>query len=192
MSNRSTSISRKRVRDSDLVCIWASRTNERKSRGQNDISISVFTSSLFRSDYKSGFGGGYGVQSDRMDQSALGWDYYQKPENHASQRGNHKQQSKYILLETLFKGRGMFALWGRFYFCAFTVFREYSCTYILQTIVYLPKVRSREDTISRKERLQDIKMTAFSHIHSCMCMHDFGQPLRKAIFKQILPHYSFL
>ena len=39
-------------------------------------------------DYKSGFGGSYGVQADRMDSSALGWDHYESPERHPSQKGN--------------------------------------------------------------------------------------------------------
>ena len=39
-------------------------------------------------DYKSGFGGSYGVQADRMDNSALGWDHYESPERHPSQKGN--------------------------------------------------------------------------------------------------------
>ena len=42
----------------------------------------------FLPDYKSGFGGSYGVQADRMDNSALGWDHYESPERHPSQKGN--------------------------------------------------------------------------------------------------------
>ncbi len=38
-------------------------------------------------DYKSGFGGQFGVQTDRMDKSALGWDYYQQNQKHGSQTG---------------------------------------------------------------------------------------------------------
>ena len=38
-------------------------------------------------DYSSGFGGKYGVQKDRQDQSALGFDHQEKLEKHASQKG---------------------------------------------------------------------------------------------------------
>jgi hypothetical protein len=38
-------------------------------------------------DYKSGFGGQFGVQTDRMDKSALGWDHYQQNQKHGSQTG---------------------------------------------------------------------------------------------------------
>ena len=39
------------------------------------------------SDYKSGFGGKFGVQSDRLDKTAVGWEYYQPSEKHGSQTG---------------------------------------------------------------------------------------------------------
>lgn len=38
-------------------------------------------------DYVSGFGGKFGVQSDRQDKSALGWDHVEKVEKHESQKG---------------------------------------------------------------------------------------------------------
>ena len=41
-------------------------------------------------DYSSGFGGKYGVQKDRQDQSALGFDHQEKLEKHASQKGTEK------------------------------------------------------------------------------------------------------
>jgi len=44
-------------------------------------------------DYKTGFGGEYGVQSDRVDKSALGWDHSEKVTKHESQvvnRGEDK------------------------------------------------------------------------------------------------------
>ena len=37
-------------------------------------------------DYKSGFGGKFGVQNDRVDKSALGWDHVEKVEKHDSQK----------------------------------------------------------------------------------------------------------
>ena len=38
-------------------------------------------------DYSSGFGGQYGVQRDRQDSSAEGWDYQEKLAQHESQKG---------------------------------------------------------------------------------------------------------
>lgn len=38
-------------------------------------------------DYSSGFGGKYGVQADRVDRSAVGFDYQGKTEKHESQKG---------------------------------------------------------------------------------------------------------
>jgi hypothetical protein len=40
------------------------------------------------SDYARGFGGKYGIQTDRQDHSAVGWDYIEKTEKHGSQKGN--------------------------------------------------------------------------------------------------------
>lgn len=42
-------------------------------------------------DYAKGFGGKYGVQKDRQDDAALGWDHHEKVEKHASQKGNHSE-----------------------------------------------------------------------------------------------------
>lgn len=38
-------------------------------------------------DYSKGFGGKFGVQRDRQDKSAAGWDYFEKTEKHESQKG---------------------------------------------------------------------------------------------------------
>lgn len=38
-------------------------------------------------DYVKGFGGKFGVQTDRQDKCALGWDHQEKPELHDSQKG---------------------------------------------------------------------------------------------------------
>lgn len=35
-----------------------------------------------------GFGGKFGVQTDRQDKSAVGWDHVEKVEKHESQKGN--------------------------------------------------------------------------------------------------------
>lgn len=39
-------------------------------------------------DYKKGFGGQYGVQTDRQDKSAAGWEHRENLEQHESQKGN--------------------------------------------------------------------------------------------------------
>merc|ERR1711972_706867 len=36
-------------------------------------------------DYKTGFGGKYGVRSDRVDKTAVGWDHNEKVDKHESQ-----------------------------------------------------------------------------------------------------------
>ena len=38
-------------------------------------------------DYKTGFGGKFGVQSDRVDKSAVGWEHVEKVDKHNSQKG---------------------------------------------------------------------------------------------------------
>ena len=38
-------------------------------------------------DYTAGFGGKFGVQKDRVDKSAEGWDYKPGLEQHDSQKG---------------------------------------------------------------------------------------------------------
>lgn len=40
-------------------------------------------------DHKIGFGGKFGVQKDRVDKSAVGWEHHEKIEKHESQRGNY-------------------------------------------------------------------------------------------------------
>lgn len=50
------------------------------------ISFDIFAG--LGSDYAKGFGGKYGVQTDRQDRSAVGWDHIEKTEKHASQKGN--------------------------------------------------------------------------------------------------------
>jgi cortactin len=36
-------------------------------------------------DYKTGFGGKFGVQTDRVDKSALSWDHHEQLNKHESQ-----------------------------------------------------------------------------------------------------------
>ena len=42
---------------------------------------------LSAQDYKTGFGGQFGVQNDRVDASAAGWDHVEKVPKHPSQQG---------------------------------------------------------------------------------------------------------
>lgn len=41
----------------------------------------------FEKDYNKGFGGKFGVQKDRVDKSAVGWEHHEKVEKHESQKG---------------------------------------------------------------------------------------------------------
>lgn len=38
-------------------------------------------------DYTTGFGGKFGVQKDRVDKSAVGWEHHETVEKHQSQKG---------------------------------------------------------------------------------------------------------
>ena len=38
-------------------------------------------------DYATGFGGKYGVQKDRVDKSAVGWEHREALQQHESQKG---------------------------------------------------------------------------------------------------------
>lgn len=44
---------------------------------------------LFNLDYSVGFGGKFGVQTDRQDKCAVGWDHHEAPQKHESQT-DHK------------------------------------------------------------------------------------------------------
>ena len=50
----------------------------------------VYIYFLSLSDYKDGFGGKFGVQTDRQDKSALGWDHIEKVDKHESQVDHKK------------------------------------------------------------------------------------------------------
>ena len=47
---------------------------------------------LHPQDYKTGFGGQFGVQKDRVDASAAGWDHVEKVAKHPSQQGRNGSQ----------------------------------------------------------------------------------------------------
>lgn len=44
---------------------------------------------VFFPDYSKGFGGKYGVEKDKVDQAALGFDYKGETEKHQSQKGKY-------------------------------------------------------------------------------------------------------
>ena len=50
---------------------------------------------LHPQDYKTGFGGQFGVQKDRVDASAAGWDHVEKVAKHPSQQGRNGSQCMY-------------------------------------------------------------------------------------------------
>ena len=52
------------------------------------ISINVVILDYIIKDYSEGFGGKYGVQTDRVDESAVGWDHHEKLAQHDSQKGS--------------------------------------------------------------------------------------------------------
>ena len=54
------------------------------------ISLCLYFFVLPPSDYKVGFGGKFGVQTDRQDKSAAGWDHIEKVEKHESQVDHKK------------------------------------------------------------------------------------------------------
>jgi hypothetical protein len=49
-----------------------------------------------QTDAKKGFGGKFGVQSDRIDKSAVGFEYHEKLASHASQKGLHLILLKFL------------------------------------------------------------------------------------------------
>ena len=55
-----------------------------------DQPLCLYLSSSPPSDYKVGFGGKFGVQTDRQDKSAAGWDHIEKVEKHESQVDHKK------------------------------------------------------------------------------------------------------
>lgn len=49
----------------------------------------------FCADYSKGFGGKFGVQSDRQDKCAAGWDHVEKVEKHESQKGEREKEREW-------------------------------------------------------------------------------------------------
>lgn len=51
------------------------------------IVLLLYKRNCFLSDYSKGFGGKFGIQTDRVDKSAVGFDHLEKVPKHESQRG---------------------------------------------------------------------------------------------------------
>ena len=51
------------------------------------VSFIIYILLLIHLDYKTGFGGQFGVQKDRVDKSAVGWEHHEKVDKHESQKG---------------------------------------------------------------------------------------------------------
>lgn len=68
----------------NCVCLTASDTHRAGTRRPVTLVI------LVSADYVKGFGGKFGVQTDRQDKCALGWDHQEKLQLHESQRGTSR------------------------------------------------------------------------------------------------------
>ena len=62
-----------------------------------------FLITLLCPDYKTGFGGNFGVQSDRVDKSAVGWEHHEQVDKHESQKGEQikRQKSGRVIISSL-------------------------------------------------------------------------------------------
>lgn len=56
------------------------------------LTISCCVFFVFLPDYSKGFGGKYGVEKDKVDQAALGYDYRGETEKHQSQKGEFQSK----------------------------------------------------------------------------------------------------
>lgn len=63
----------------DYLCTHA-HVFQRAKAGLSGLPLSI-------ADYSHGFGGRYGVEKDKRDKAALGYDYKGETEKHESQRG---------------------------------------------------------------------------------------------------------
>ena len=57
-------------------------------------------------DYKAGFGGKYGVQNDRVDKCAVGWEHKEDVTKHESQTGINETGFTFFNKKLLFKFKG--------------------------------------------------------------------------------------
>lgn len=64
-------------------------------------------------DYSKGFGGKYGVEKEKVDKAALGYDYKSQTEKHQSQKGEFKLHH---LAHSLLKIQFIYLAFGPFFF----------------------------------------------------------------------------
>ena len=67
-------------------------------KGMTDAVIKILIEyqifNFLMTDHSVGFGGKFGVQKDRVDKSAVGWEYHEKLQQHESQKGYKYISSK--------------------------------------------------------------------------------------------------
>lgn len=63
--------------------------NTNRKKVPNTLTSKLYLTFNWFLDYSKGFGGKFGVQSDRQDKSAVGWDHHEQPQKHESQT-DHK------------------------------------------------------------------------------------------------------
>ena len=51
------------------------------------LNTNITYNSFFYADHSKGFGGKFGVQTDRVDKSAVGWEHKEQLQQHESQKG---------------------------------------------------------------------------------------------------------
>lgn len=66
---------------------WEEKEKVAPHESQTGIELCTLQFYATNSDYKKGFGGQYGVQKDRQDKSAVGWDEHSALNTHESQTG---------------------------------------------------------------------------------------------------------
>ncbi len=73
--------------DGNIMRNWLNMSHRKVKIIELSCKKSVFNI-LILTDHSSGFGGKFGVQKDRVDKSAVGWDHHEKLAQHESQKGN--------------------------------------------------------------------------------------------------------
>ncbi len=77
-----------------------------------DLKLKEKTAHESQTDAKKGFGGKFGVQSDRVDKSAVGFEYHEKLSSHASQKGLFSYPFLNIFCFNSFIIRSFDRFWG--------------------------------------------------------------------------------
>ena len=69
------------------LLVGKSTANYLNMKVKQVLEYQISNSYLSLKDYKKGFGGQFGVQTDRKDKSAVGWEEHEKVAKHESQTG---------------------------------------------------------------------------------------------------------